>query len=118
MRLIDADVVKEYFCAACSTPKRYQRTIEECRNHTDSYGNRCFKMRLIDNTLSVSLDTLRPKGRWVHDDHFPSQCSECGMISPGDCELSGFYDSNFCPNDCWESLRETIEEYKRKRREK
>ena len=47
-RYIDADKLKDNFCDACATLKRYGRTVEECRNKTDSYGNKCFKMRLID----------------------------------------------------------------------
>lgn len=47
-RYINADLLKDNFCAACSTIKRYKRTVDECRNHTDPYENKCFKMRLID----------------------------------------------------------------------
>lgn len=47
-RYIDADLQKDNFCAACSTIKRYKRTVDECRNYTDPDGNKCFKMRLID----------------------------------------------------------------------
>lgn len=49
-------------------------------------------------TVKFDPESLRTKGRWIHYKHFPSQCSECGEVSPGDCELSEFYDSNYCPN--------------------
>lgn len=54
-RYIDADALKDYFCGACATPKRYQRTFEDCRNKTDTYGNSCFKMRLIDTTPTADV---------------------------------------------------------------
>lgn len=51
MRLIDADELKDSFCEACSTKKRYKRTDAECRTHSNAlYGYSCFKMRLIDAT--------------------------------------------------------------------
>ena len=53
MRLIDANALKDSFCQACSTNKRYHRTDDECRSKRDSYGNGCFKMRLIDQAPTL-----------------------------------------------------------------
>ena len=61
-RLIDANAAKGSFCGACSTKKRYGRTDEICRNHIESYGNGCFKMRLIDKIPTVdAVEVVRCK---------------------------------------------------------
>ena len=52
---IERGALKDSFCEACSTKKRYQRTNDECRNHIDSYGNGCFKMRYIDEAPAADV---------------------------------------------------------------
>jgi hypothetical protein len=54
-RYKDADLLKDNFCNACATLKRYGRTVDECRSKTDVYGNKCFKMRLIDTTPTADV---------------------------------------------------------------
>lgn len=97
-RLIDADALKDGFCHACSTNKRYQRSNEECRRHRDSYGNRCFKMRLIDEAPTVDAVPV-VHGRWEPREDVLgfARCSVCH-----DCNI---YDDwadgkkwNYCPN--------------------
>lgn len=74
-RYIDADKLKDKFCEACSTKRRYRLTNEECRNWEHAYGNKCFKMRLIDEmpTAEIVEDALgkrtpkKPEILKIHD---------------------------------------------------
>ena len=94
-RLIDANALKDSFCNACSTNKRYQRTNDECRSHKDSYGNSCFKMRLIDSAPTVDAVEV-VHGSWIE---LPSmapeyKCSECGQSY----EWWEVSEAHYCPN--------------------
>lgn len=54
-RYIDADALKNEFCEACSTHKRYYMTVEECRARERPDRKWCFKMRLIDNSPTADV---------------------------------------------------------------
>ena len=94
---IERGAVKDIFCNACSTKKRYKRTIEECRNYIDPDGNRCFKMRLIDDTPTADVVEV-VHGHWIPHYQMLSnkyetvpiatefECSECGMRARNEYE--------------------------------
>lgn len=96
VRLIDANVAKEYFCAACLMPKKLRICIEYCRNYTDLCGNGCSIMRLIDNTPTVAAETLRPKGRWVYVRTYQGTLTEC--VCSECSEIPECFEPNYCPN--------------------
>ncbi len=54
-RYIDADKLKDEFCEACSTHKRYHLSVEECRAKERPDRKWCFKMRLIDETPAADV---------------------------------------------------------------
>jgi hypothetical protein len=54
-RYIDADKLKDEFCEACSTNKRYHLSVEECRGKERPHHKWCFKMRLIDETPTADV---------------------------------------------------------------
>ena len=94
MRPIDADALKDSFCEACSTKKRYKRTDAECRTHSNAlYGYSCFKMRLINTAPTIDAEPVR-RGRW-EGKKWSYLCSICGGLSPED----GGCKTNYCP-DC------------------
>lgn len=100
MRRIDADALKDAFCEACSTKKRYKRTDAECRTHSNAlYGYSCFKMRLIDTAPTIDAEPVR-HGRWLPEAVsgydgvnvvYARPCSECGY------EERRFV-KRYCPN--------------------
>jgi hypothetical protein len=83
-RYIDADKLKDNFCDACTTLKRYGRTVEECRNKTDTYGNRCFKMRLIDTTPTADVAPRAEVAREIFEE---IDRMIFGHIIPNDCAI-------------------------------
>ena len=91
-RLIDANAVKDNFCNACSTRKRYKWPIAECRE--SGPHNKCFKMRLIDEATNIDAVEV-VHGRW-HDvalryTEVKEECSVChGVV-----RVHGF---RYCPN--------------------
>ena len=109
MRLIDADALKDSFCEACSTKKRYKRTNAECRTHSNAlYGYSCFKMRLIDTAPTIDAEPVR-HGRWIEVDRITwrigdgdmfdttveEKCSNCGRhMERYETEKQ----ENYCPN--------------------
>ena len=102
-RLIDANALMDSFCQACSTNKRYHRTDAECRSKRDSYGNGCFKMRLIENAPTVDAVEV-VHGRWIDKkiDNFRMwevRCSECDWVGISNYDAYDEpYDFNYCPN--------------------
>ena len=98
MRLIDANALKDSFCQACSTNKRYHRTDDECRSKRDSYGNGCFKMRLIDQAPTLDAAPV-VHGQWEKHPNMYGfvRCSECR-----DCVVWDEWVNNekwkYCPN--------------------
>ena len=99
-RLIDANALKDVFCSACSTNKRYQRTNDDCRRHRDSYGNGCFKMRLIDETPTVDAVEV-VHGCWKKDEpdkygNRKPKCCVCGKYHLA--WWSDYTHCNYCPN--------------------
>lgn len=79
--LINVNALKDSFCEACSTKTRYKRTIEECRVYMNKRGDRCFKMRLINNAPAIDAEPVRhgywlPKKIGAVTTEF--ECSECG----------------------------------------
>lgn len=83
MRLIDADALKDEFCAHCATLKRYKRTVEECRNYIDPDGNRCFKMRYIDSSPTADAVTV-------------VRCKDCKHCVKYKCKNDACYSFTIC----------------------
>lgn len=84
---IEREALKNDFCNACSTHKRYHRTFDECRNYISVDGNRCFKMRLIDNAPKADVVEVR-RGEWIRDEqsyfYHRYNCSACGYRHLGE----------------------------------
>lgn len=78
-RLIDANALKDAFCDACSTFRRYKRAVEDCRNKQDSYGHNCFKMRLIDSATTIDVVAV-------------VRCKECKHCTPDENIVGGYGD--------------------------
>lgn len=110
MRLIDADALKDHFCEACSTKKRYKRTVAECRTYSNAlYGYSCFKMRLIDTAPTIDAEPVQ-HGRWIvaivnNTPHF--KCSECNKYI--EAEWTANFDYVFCPN-CGAKMDEEVQD--------
>lgn len=108
---IEREALKNDFCNACSTHKRYHRTFDECRNKIDPDGNRCFKMRLIDNAPTADVAEVR-RGEWLYHECVSSHdgaisgysCSECsGFVYEEIFDMDEFH-KNFCGN-CGADMR-------------
>ena len=73
-RYIDAEKLKNEFCEACSTHKRYCMTVEQCRAKEKEQPDRkwCFKMRLIDKAPSADVgEVVRCKDCVMHEKGCP-----------------------------------------------
>jgi hypothetical protein len=96
-RLIDANAVKDNFCNACSTRKRYKWPIAECRE--SGPHNKCFKMRLIDEATNIdAVEVVHAKWENVQNgkgccsnchrldniDNLATHCRYCGAVIQGD----------------------------------
>ena len=91
--LISRSALKDSFCEACSTNKRYHLTNEECRSKTNAlYGYGCFKVRLIDNAPAVDAEPVR-RGEWIPKTYSISVCSVCEQ--PHFAHVESW---NYCPN--------------------
>ncbi len=77
-RLIEADEVKDNFCNACSTCKRYKWPIAECREE-GPHINKCFKMRLIDNATTVDAVKV-VHATWENVQNGKGCCSNCHRL--------------------------------------
>lgn len=98
MRLIDADALKDYFCGACSTKKRYKRTNAECRaNLNASYGYSCFKMRLIDSAPTIDAEPVRHGCEWCNGEYHTELSAHGVRYHTSDKSSVYVLDVNFCP---------------------
>ena len=88
---IERGALKNDFCNACSTHKRYHRTFDECRNKIDTDGNRCFKMRLIDNAPTADVVEVR-RGRWL-----PQRLLGSDVVTCSECKTLGSPQWKWCP---------------------
>lgn len=78
VQLIDVDEVKDIFCNACSTHKKYKWPIAECREE-GPHVNRCFKMRLIEQCHTVdSVGVVHAK--WENIQNGKGCCSNCHRL--------------------------------------
>ena len=94
-RYIDADKLKDNFCEACSTHKRYCMTVEKCRAREQPDYKWCFKMRLIDNAPTADVVEVK-HGEWKGKPiagYSDIKCSVCSKVFP---HQTGKW--NFCPN--------------------
>lgn len=109
-KLVYVDDVKDNFCNACSTRKRYKWSISDCRE-SGPHENRCFKMRLIENVTTVDVVKI-VYGHWERTDKYNEdsnvRCSRCKMefdYIDGVCYLvEGVELPNYCPN-CGADMR-------------
>lgn len=91
---IEREALKDIFCDACSTKTRYKRTVEQCRNKIDTDGNKCFKMRLIDQAPTADVVEVR-HGEWIYKrGEYSLSCSLCGEIGCKDSSC----ETPYCPN--------------------
>ena len=88
MRPIDADAVIKKLIDISTGKDRFGRGIKV------GISNAILR---LENATTLTLDALRPKGRWLHHENGVAYCSECEMDAVED-------GTNFCPN-CGADMR-------------
>lgn len=74
-----------------------QKAVTDLAPHPHDKWETIGVWHIIEHMPTLTLDDLRPKGRWVHRDNGIAYCSECDTDAVED-------GTDFCPN-CGADMR-------------